>query len=142
MAKLDQFEHKTMGPGLGPKINVLLNLLDLTQAKVSEESDVSRSNLNRFLRGQTNIRSDSFVKLLATLGVNVNELLSLKLKEALGEKTSQRQIGQDIENIFLHLDPLVAKTLIDTIVSRSKKFKSKGLIEAVANLTEFRATLR
>lgn len=123
---------------IGGKLNTLLSLKGISQAEVSERGQVDRSNLNRYLRGRSDIRTDSFVKVLKVLGIDIDSLLNSEIKIELGEGLrTQNQLGKHVENIFRYLDPLVVKTVLETIIAKGRRSSSPEVLASVEKLREY-----
>lgn len=76
----------------------LMRLEGFTQAQLAEKSGLHRSNLCRFLAGETDIRMSSLVALLSALDVNFEELLHHEIKRRLAVVPHEMQRVSGLPN--------------------------------------------
>lgn len=103
------------------KIAILMRQRGLKQSEVSEQIKINKTNLGKYLRGLSDIRSDSLLRLLKLIGIDIDEDLNLKIREHLEGIRLKKNYGHDIEHVLNSLDKLDRKTILETIISRGKE---------------------
>lgn len=71
--------NKQVAMGLGAKIGVLASTQGVTQTSLAENCQISRISINRFFRGRSEIRASDLVRVLQTLGIDLNQEIERKL---------------------------------------------------------------
>lgn len=108
-------------------IGALMRLQGLSQAELAEKSGLHRSNLCRFLAGETDIRMSSLMSLLSSLGLDFKEYLNSELnrRSVSPVQLKSESIGSAIETLLENSDPLTKKTLISTLMVRAQTASHK-----------------
>ena len=107
----------------GLQLDLLLKAVDISQTKLASLTNVPRVSINRYIRGQSDIRSSDVIKLLFALGIDLKEIIYNHLKKISKESESSEdimEVAQDIESVFKNLNPYERKTYIGYLVNHAK----------------------
>ncbi|MBT4762371.1 MAG: helix-turn-helix transcriptional regulator [Bdellovibrionaceae bacterium] len=125
------------------KIRLLLNLKNISLNEAARLMKVPSSSLSRFLNTREgNIKSESLIKLLLFLGIDVE----MQLKKSLNEKINgyaevDNELGSAFSAIYGSLDDISKLSLIDSFLSDSKYKKDEGIKKARETLKAEKKTL-
>ena len=112
--KLRKFDHKAFGRA----ISVLMKALDKNQTQVADAADLSRVSLNRFLRGQSELRLSDFVRMLQLLGIDVEKSVRERLEDVTGEKNGKlKGVGPDMELVLNSMSRLGKQSYLGHLVA-------------------------
>jgi hypothetical protein len=67
---------------IGPKVALLASKLRVKQTEIAEGCGISRISVNRFFRGRSEIRASDLVKVLETLGIDLNFEIDRRLTKS------------------------------------------------------------
>lgn len=111
---MKKFDNKSFGR----KVSLLMKALDKNQTLISEEADLSRVSLNRFLRGQSELRLSDFIQIMRVLGVDIEKVLNDRLAEATGEKGGKlKGYGPDVELVLNAVSRLGKQSYLGHLVA-------------------------
>jgi transcriptional regulator with XRE-family HTH domain len=127
-------------------IESLMRLEGMSQAELAEKSGLHRSNLCRFLSGETDIRMSSLLSLLSALNVDFTELLRQEHARRASrdpEHGKVESLGGAFETLLAHTDSITAKTLLNTLMVRTQSAgqKKDEVARALKLLTSHSAKL-
>ena len=112
----------------------ILNILD--------KIGVNNSTNYRYANGISDMRSESFVKILKELGIDVERMITQRVNEHLGETGPETRLGDDFEQIFQELSRTNKMTLLDTMISDAQKLNISSLQGPLARLREYKKRLK
>ena len=106
----------------GLQLALLLKSANISQTKLASMTNISRVSINRYLKGQTDIRASDVIKMLAATGIDLEEIVYNHLrKTSHAPQTSEDMaIGQDIENLFRGLEHYERKTYVSYLLNHAK----------------------
>lgn len=117
---------KDTGVAIGRKVSLLAKALDMSQTELASRSGVSRVSLNRFFRGQSELRLSDLVSVLEVLGVDLENIIQSKLSAVTGEKgTSLSGIGSEIEFILQSMTPLGRRSYLGHLLAHATLMEPK-----------------
>lgn len=122
-------------------IDTIMRLRRSTQAQIAEKSGLHRSNLSRFLSGDIDIRLSSLEAILQALDINLEDLLQKHLHRELGPVAGSDSLGEALEVVLKKSDPITARTLIDSLLARTKG-RDRQTEEALGVIRSFKSKLR
>lgn len=112
--KVKKFDRKAFGR----KVSLLMKALDKNQTQVADTAELSRVSLNRFLRGQSELRLSDFVRMMQILGVDIDKVVADRLEEATGEKEGRlKDIGPDMELVLNSMSRLGKQSYLGHLVA-------------------------
>jgi len=118
----------TAETSLGKKLAVLAKLKGLTQEQIAKSCAMSRISVNRFFRSHTEIRAGDLGSLLATLGINLDQMIDKAIeKQIKGSHMYEDPIQGDIAKMIQGLDDLKKKTLFEQIKNWAQSLKPMEL---------------
>ncbi len=117
-------------------IEALMRQQGLSQAELASRSGLHRSNLCRFLAGETDVRMSSLLSLLAALGLDFKEYLQHELNRRSLSPVQLKvdSIGGAIETLLEHSDSLTKRTLINTLMVRAQSAGHKSEVARALQL--------
>lgn len=123
-------------------VDTVIRLRRASQADLADKAGVHRSNLNRFLNGETDIRLSSLEKILESLEIRLDDLLENEVEKLIGKKEQNKSVGQAIELLLENADPISAKTFVESLLSRAKPNTSKEVSSALKVVNEFKSQIK
>jgi transcriptional regulator with XRE-family HTH domain len=73
--------------GLGQRLSLLAKLKGLTQDQIAKRCAMSRISVNRFFKEHTELRASDFKTLLATLGIDLDQIIDREIeRQMFGER--------------------------------------------------------
>lgn len=118
-------------------INTLIQAKNLSQKEVAQKAEVHTSNLSKFLSGETDMRLSTFIKLMETLEVDIISILQSEVDRSLGRSSSNITVGQAVENLLNEVEPITARTILNSISSRIKNDSNKKIENSLKVLNGF-----
>lgn len=122
-------------------VDTIIRLQRRSQTDVSERSGVHPSNLSKFLNGDTDIRSSSLKEILRAVGVNLESILEKEIDVLIGKKRTDN-VGQALEVLLGHSDPMTARTILETLSKRSKNETNPAVTEALSVVNGYKSKLK
>ena len=121
MLKLDRytFNDEERGPSMDlmrKNLSILLDHTGLTKIEISNHLDIHRNQLRNFLKGESNLTSQSFCRLLEFLSIDLTSIISDKTKKTIYNEESGT-FGEATEKMFKHLSKTEKKVLLKTLTS-------------------------
>lgn len=124
---------------LGKRLGVLAKAKELKQTDLAAKIGLSLSQVNRFFSGQTEIKGDKLVLLMAELGIDLNSQIDTKISQASGVKIQKTEsFGEIVEQMAKALKPNKREALIEFIaaygsmnMSPEAKTKTRQLKELI-----------
>ncbi len=111
---------KDNGVVIGRKVSLLAKALDMSQTELANRSGVSRVSLNRFFRGQSELRLSDLVSILEVLGIDLENIVQSKLSSVTGEKsTSLSGLGSEIELILQSMSTLGRRSYLGHLLAHT-----------------------
>jgi transcriptional regulator with XRE-family HTH domain len=126
-------------------IEALMRLKGLSQAELAAQSGLHRSNLCRFLAGETDIRMSSLLSLLSALEVDFLQFLNEEVarRSHPSARPKMESLGSAFETLLEHTDSITAKTLLNTLMVRARSSEHKvEVANALQMLTNHSARLQ
>lgn len=118
-------------------INTLIQAKNLSQKEVAQKAEVHTSNLSKFLSGETDMRLSTFIKLMETLEVDIISILQSEVDRSLGRSSNNITVGQAVENLLNEVEPITARTILNSISSRIKNDSNKKIENSLKVLNGF-----
>jgi transcriptional regulator with XRE-family HTH domain len=122
-------------------VKTLMTLRGVTQAELSAQANISRSALSRFFNETSDLRSDAMVKVLETLGADVNLIVKREIDKALGRE-QEISIGEDIRFLMDQAPPIARKTIADTLIATLKGDGSPDAKHRIARIKKYRDSIK
>lgn len=119
---------------LNELVRALANLRDASATELSAEAGVNPSTVSRYLNGTTDLKTESFVKILRALGVQVDRILQRELLNRLINKSVDCEIEDDLVLVFNTLSELDQKSILHMILSSPSHAPSLEVKSARRNL--------
>ncbi len=117
---------KDSGVAIGRKVSLLAKALDVSQTELANQSGVSRVSLNRFFRGQSELRLSDLVSILEVLGIDLESIIQSKLSAVTGEKSSNLGgLGSEIELILQSMSPLGRRSYLGHLLAHASLMDPK-----------------
>lgn len=86
---------------LSQKLALVANLRDLSQADLAKKIGVQPSHLNHYLKGHGDIRSEMLLKILAEVGIHVEDLVNREIARLNSLELKDRVTpGQAMESLL------------------------------------------
>lgn len=126
---------------MSPLVRTLMNLKGVTQAELAKSSDVSVAALSRFLNGSSELRSNSFIRMLSVLGLNISEVLKREVSKTMGSE-SESSIEEDFKVLLERVSPLERKTISDTLIASLKNEKDPDTVSRINRIKKYRDSIR
>lgn len=123
-------------------VDQIARLKRKSQTTIAAESGIHRTNISKYLLGHSDVKTESFFKILDTLEIDLETFLESELEKLMGSKKKSESIGEAIETILRETDEISAKTFIETVSKRAKNSKNKHVASAVLVLNEHKSKLR
>lgn len=100
-------------------LRALMEELKISQSQLARDLKISRVPLNRFLRGQSDLRLRDYHKILSALGVPMETILDKRLAQVVSEKStgSLVGIGEELECILLRLPRVDQKAYLGQVIA-------------------------
>lgn len=122
-------------------VKTLMSLRGFNQSELARHSGVSFAAISRFLNDHTDIRSEALVKILATLGTDLNLILKEEVSKSLGN-THNSSLGEDLTAMIENSRPITRKTLTDTIIACFKNDKNAIIQARLSKLRSYRDSIQ
>lgn len=115
-------------------ISILLDQTGLSKIEIAKSLNIHRNQLRNFLKGESNLTSQSFCRLLDFVAVDLTAIVSDKTKKTIYNERSG-SFGEATEKMFNHLSKTEKKVLLKTLTSfTSTKEELKETNEFLENL--------
>ncbi len=118
-----------------------MTLRRVSQADLSRQTGVSVTALSRYFNEATELRSQSFVKLLQFLGANVDDLIKKEINTVIGNDDAS-SIGEDIRFLLEQSSPITRKTITDTLISSLKNDKNPDTRNRIQRLKKYKDSIK
>lgn len=118
-----------------------MTLRGVSQADLSRQTGVSVTALSRYFNEATELRSQSFVKLLQFLGANVDDLIKKEINTVIGNDDAS-SIGEDIRFLLEQSSPITRKTITDTLISSLKNDKNPDTRNRIQRLKKYKDSIK
>ena len=123
-----QTNHKGIGwepmkdRSMGKRVALLARAKDVSQTELASRSEVSRVSLNRFFRGQSELRLSDFVQVLQELGIDFEVILKDRLDQAAGKtpEIDSPTLGGDMEVVLNNMTGLGRKSYLGHLVAHAE----------------------
>ncbi|MBL7557611.1 MAG: helix-turn-helix domain-containing protein [Bdellovibrionaceae bacterium] len=126
---------------MSPLVRTLMNLKGVTQAELAKSSDVSVAALSRFLNGSSELRSNSFIRMLSVLGLNISEVLKKEVSKTMGSE-GESSIEEDFKVLLERVSPLERKTISDTLIASLKNEKDPDTVSRINRVKKYRDSIK
>lgn len=123
-------------------IDTLIRVRKLTQTEISEQTGISQSNLSKFLNTDCELRSNNLTNLLLVLGIDLKNEIQKQINITIGvQEKEHHTIGAAVETLLNDIDPITARTIIETLSSRTQSISNKGNTQAMEVVNNFKLSL-
>lgn len=122
-------------------IRTLMSLRGVNQSELAKQTGVSVTAISRFLGGTSELRSEAMLKILSTLGADVNTVIKKEINKALGHE-DEFSIGEDIRFLLEQAPPITRKTIADTLISSLKNEKNADTKHRITRLKKYRDSIK
>ena len=122
-------------------VKTLMSLRGVNQTELAKQTGVSVTAISRFLGGNSELRSEAMLKILSSLGTDVNLIIKREINKAIGNE-DDFSIGEDIRFLLEQAPPIARKTIADTLISSFKNDKSADTKNRIARLKKYRDSIR
>lgn len=123
-------------------IDTVIRLKRGSQVEISEHAGIHPSNFSKFLKGETDIRISSLERILDSLDISLDEMLEAEIEKLMGKKKSAKSLGQAFEVIFKEADPILAKTMIETLSARVNSKQKKEITTALGVVNDYKTKIK
>jgi len=122
-------------------VKTLMTLRGVNQSDLSKETGVSVTTISRFLNGSTELKSEALLKILSSLGTDVNSIVKSEINKALGN-ADDLSIGDDIRYLMEQASPIARKTIAETIISSFKNDKSTDTKNRILRIKKYKDSIK
>lgn len=123
------------------QVKTLMALRGVNQSELSRRAGISVAAVSRFLKEETELRSDSLVKILDILGADIDSLVSREITKALGNE-DELSVGEDFKFLLDKSDPITRRTIADTLIGSFKTPKSPELKSRITRIKRYRESIK
>lgn len=123
------------------QVKALMALRGVSRSELSRMTGVSAAAVSRFLKEETELRSEALVKILDVLGADIDRLVSREITKALGQ-ADELSLGEDFGFLLDKTDPITRRTITDTLISSFKSTKSPELKSRITRLKRYRESIK
>lgn len=116
-------------------VRALINLQDLNAKELAESAGLTPSTVSRYLNGKTDIKSESLIKMLKSLGIDLRQIMKREVLNRLNGRTTISQLDEDLLLAVHSLGEIDQKTVLNTIVSALPPHKGPEVQEAGQRLS-------
>lgn len=118
-----------------------MTLRGVNQTELAKKTGVSITAISRFLSGSSELRSESMLKILSSLGTDVDALVKREINKALGDE-NEFSIGEDIRFLLEQAPPIARKTIADTLIASFKNDKTADTKNRILRLKKYRDSIK
>lgn len=122
-------------------VKTLMSLRGVNQTELAKQTGVSVTAISRFLSGSSELRSEAMLKILSSLGTDVDSLVKREINKALGHE-EDFSIGEDIRFLMEQAPPIARKTIADTLIASLKNDKSSDTKHRISRLKKYRDSIK
>jgi len=122
-------------------VKTLMALRGVNQSELAKKSGVSMTAISRFLNEDSQIRSDALIKILFSLGTDIDTMLKFEINKALGN-ADEMSLGEDIQFLLDKASPITRKTITDTIISSFKNDKNSDTKSRLHRIKKYRDSIK
>lgn len=122
-------------------VKTLMSLRGLNQTELARQTGVSITAISRFLSGNSELRSEAMLKILSSLGADVDSIVKKEINKALGHE-DDFSIGEDIRFLLEQAPPITRKTITDSLISSFKHDKSADTKHRLIRLKKYRDAIK
>lgn len=122
-------------------VKTLMTLRGVNQSDLSKDTGVSVTTISRFLTGSTELKSEALLKILSSLGTDVNSIVKSEINKALGN-ADDLSIGDDIRYLMEQASPIARKTIAETIISSFKNDKSTDTKNRILRIKKYKDSIK
>ncbi|GEM_PF-4739491 len=122
-------------------VKTLMSLRGFNQTELAKQTGVSVTAISRFLSGASELRSVAMLKILSSLGTDVDSMIKREINKALGNE-DEFSIGEDIRFLLDQAPPITRKTMADTLISSLKNDKKADTKYRILRLKKYRDSIQ
>lgn len=122
-------------------VKTLMSLRGVNQTELAKQTGVSVTAISRFLSGSSELRSEAMLKILSSLGTDVDSMVKREINKALGHE-DEFSIGEDIRFLLEQAPPIARKTIADTLIASFKNDKSADTKHRISRLKKYRDSIK
>lgn len=122
-------------------IKTLMTLRGVNQAEIAKKSGVSSAALSRYFNESSELRSSALVKLLDTLGADVDRLVKNEINKIIGYD-EVLSVGDDIRFLLDKANPITRKMIADTLIASFKTEKGQDTKNRILRLKKYRDSIK
>lgn len=119
---------------LGVLINQIAKMRGLPQKALIEAAGVTRSTINNFLSGRSDLNAESFSRVLSFLGIDVRNFLLRSLKQDIKKNLFAESISDDVELLLNKMSPVQRFTALSSFVTLAGQLEHRDAQSAVMRL--------
>lgn len=109
----------------------------ITQAQIAKDLDMQPAHINRYFKGHSDIGSSHMLKILKTLGVDLDQIISKELLHFAGDDdTAVNDLSSSVEYLLNSLEPIGKQTILSQILSSAKKTSKKRIPAKVEEIIQ------
>lgn len=123
------------------QVKTLMALRGVNQSELSRKAGISVAAVSRFLKEETELRSDSLVKILEILGADIDSLVSREITKALGNE-DELSVGEDFKFLLDKSDPITRRTIANTLIASFGSPKSPELRSRLVRIKRYRESIK
>jgi transcriptional regulator with XRE-family HTH domain len=104
----------------------IISGLGKSQSGLAQETGIARVSLNRYLRGQSELRLSDFLILLNSLGVDIEDALRRRHEESSGQLSTRRKdLGRDLESVLEAMPSAGKKSYLGQVVAYAELLRAR-----------------
>ena len=97
-------------------VRALINLADMNASDIATTADLTPSTVSRYLNAKTDIKSESLLKILKCLGIDLGQILRKELLNKLNGRSIVSRGDDDLLLVMQTLNEIDQKTILNTII--------------------------
>lgn len=118
---------------IGLKLSLVAKNQGLSQAEISEITEINKTSLSHFFSGKAQLQSDNFLKLLDVLNINLSKTIDTKVDETL-KKDSSVSPGQLFDELLLTIpQKYKRRNAMKYISGLAKQYEDHPKIKYISN---------
>lgn len=118
-------------------IKSLMGLNNFSAQDLAKVSDITPATMSRYLSGKTDIKSESLIKILNSLNVDLRDILQKSLVRHFAINSWPETVSKDFETVWESLDELDQKTLLNSAVASVPSLSSERVLTASKALAQY-----
>lgn len=124
------------------KLKVLMRAKNMNLSQIAQDSGVNISRLSQYLSKKSDLRSESLIKVLKALGIDIERTVSKSIFAEVEKRQpiqSDDTAADDLYAVFAALPRIEKKTILETLISKSALYSmDQGDAPSVDKLKDLR----